>query len=102
MAFYGDGKHNENMEHIAKEQFEFYIDRKVTVWVREFHNVAASSYEEAKEKMIEVFEDGRFDETFSDQDTLSGTEESMDPGDNGGYPTSELYYKDGQLILANA
>ena len=32
MAIYGDGKHNENMEHIDKKQYDFYIDRKVTIW----------------------------------------------------------------------
>ena len=43
MAIYGDGKHNENMEHIDKKQYDFYIDRKVTIWVREQHSIEAES-----------------------------------------------------------
>ena len=41
MAIYGDGKHNENMEHIAKQDYQFNVDRKVTIWIREHHHIEA-------------------------------------------------------------
>jgi hypothetical protein len=57
MAIYGDGKHNENMEHIDKQDFGFYVDKKVTVWIREHHHIKAESYEAARNEMIEAFHD---------------------------------------------
>lgn len=91
MAIYGDGKHNENMEHISKQDFGFYVDRKITIWVREHHHIKADSYEEAKEKMIHDFHNNGCEETFSEQEMLYETEELLEPGDNGGYPTIELF-----------
>jgi len=90
MAIYGDGKHNENMEHIAKEDFAFYVDRKVTVWIRETHHIQAETYEAARMEMMESFHDNLCSETFSEQEILFDTEEVMEPGDNGGQPTIEL------------
>ncbi len=54
MAIYGDGKHNENMEHVPKQEFDFYIDRKITIWVREHHTIEAENEEAAKKEMIFV------------------------------------------------
>ena len=90
MAIYGDGKHNENMEHIAKEDFAFYVDRKVTVWIRETHHIEAENYEAARKEMIEAFHDNLCSETFIEQEHLYDTEDIMEPGDNGGQATIEL------------
>ena len=101
MAIYGDGKHNENMEHTAKQDFGFYVDRKVTIWVREHHYIKADSYEEAKREMIESFHDNLCSETFAEQEFLYDTEELVEPGDNGGQPTIELFGEHGADILAD-
>jgi len=90
MAIYGDGKHNENMEHIDKQDFGFYIDKKVTVWIREHHHIKAESYEAARNEMIEAFHDNLCSETFTEQEHLYDTEDIMEPGDNGGEATIEL------------
>ena len=90
MAIYGDGKHNENMEHIAKEDFSFYLDKKVTVWIREHHHIKAESYEAARMEMMEAFHDNLCSETFTEQEFLYDTEDLIEPGDNGGEPTIEL------------
>jgi hypothetical protein len=90
MAIYGDGKHNENMEHIAKEYFAFHVDKKVTVWVRETHHIQAENYEAARMEMMEAFHDNLCSETFTEQEYLSDTEDIMEPGDNGGEATIEL------------
>jgi hypothetical protein len=101
MAIYGDGKHNENMEHIAKQDFAFYVDRKVTIWVREHHHIKADSYDEAKKEMIDSFHDNGCEETFTEQEFLYDTQEDMNPGDNGGQPTIELFGEEFADILAD-
>jgi len=90
MAIYGDGKHNENMEHIDKQDFSFYVDKKVTVWIRETHHIKAESYEAARHEMIEAFHDNMCSETFTEQEYLYDTESIMEPGDNDGSATIEL------------
>ncbi len=39
------------------EQYRFFIDRKVTSWVREWHEVEAESLDAAKKEMVEAFHD---------------------------------------------
>lgn len=90
MAIYGDGKHNENMEHIEKQSYDFYVDRKVTIWVREHHIVEAASYDEAKLEMVVAFRDNLCSETFEGQEWLYDTEANIEPGDNSGEATIEL------------
>jgi hypothetical protein len=99
MAIYGDGKHNENMEHIPKEDFGFYVDRKVTIWIREHHHIKAENYEAARQEMIESFHDNLCSETFSEQEFLYDTEELMEPGDNGGQATIELISDSEPVVL---
>ena len=81
-------------------EYKFNLDRKVTSWVREYHIIEADSLEEAKEKMIQSFHEDKCVETFDEQETLFETEEYLEPGDNGGYPTAELYYDD-EMIADN-
>ena len=100
MAIYGDGKHNENMEHVSKQEFDFYIDRKITIWVREHHTIEAENEEAAKKEMIESFNDNMCSESFNEQEHLYDTENFMEPGENGGQPTAELFYKD-DLLTTN-
>ncbi len=73
------------------QTYRFFIDRKVTSWVREWHEVDAESLEAAKKEMIEAFHDNMCVETFDEQETLDGTEDYLEPGDNGGNCTAELY-----------
>ena len=73
------------------EQYRFFIDRKVTSWVREWHEVEAESLDAAKKEMVEAFHDNMCVETFDEQEYLEGTEDYMEPGDNDGNPTAELY-----------
>ena len=51
MAFYGDGKHNENMEHVSPttKEFVFNLDQKVTTWMRTEFTIEAENLTEAKE-----------------------------------------------------
>ena len=84
------------MEHIKKEEFQFYVDKKVTVWIREKHHIKAQTFEAAKAQMVEAFHTDLCSETFETQEHLYDTEDIMEPGDNGGQATIELCV-DGQL-----
>lgn len=83
------------------DTYRFFIDRKVTSWVREWHEVKAESIEDAKTEMIEAFHDNMCVETFDEQEYLEGTEDYMEPGENGGNATAELYCdeEDGDGLL---
>ena len=82
--------------------FDFFIDRKVTHWVREYHQIQAESLDDAKAEMAARFHDNLCVDTFDYQEALDETEEYIEPGDNGGEPTAELYSdEDGQLVTTN-
>ena len=76
------------------QTFEFYKDVKVTQWYREFHFLEAETLEDAKKIMIENFQLGATDNTFSYQDALFDTIQDMTYKENGDNPTQELYYND--------
>lgn len=44
MAIYGDGKHNENMEHITTEKFSSYADRLSTNELEEIKSFIGEFY----------------------------------------------------------
>lgn len=84
------------------QNFDFFIDRKITSWVREYHSIEAESLDEAKAEMAARFHNNMCVDTFDEQEPLHDTEEYLEPGDNDGNPTAELYSTDdGQLITTN-
>jgi hypothetical protein len=85
------------------QSFEFYVDRKVTIWAREKHSVEAASYEDAKRMMIESFDNRTFDSTFYENEYLYETEQDMTPQQNENRATLELYsdLEHGELISNN-
>ena len=84
------------------QTFDFFIDRKVSHWVREYHQIEAESLDDAKAEMAARFHDSLCVDTFDYQEALDDTEEYLEPGDNGGNPTAELYSdEDGQLVTTN-
>lgn len=87
---------------MQKQTFNFYLDRKVTIWVREQHSIEAESEEEAKKEMIEAFKDNFCSESFDEQEWLLDTETMLEPGDNGGESTAELFFEDtAELLTTN-
>lgn len=84
------------------QTFDFFIDRKVSHWVREYHQIEAESLDDAKAEMAARFHDSLCVDTFDYQEALDDTEEYLEPGDNDGNPTAELYSdEDGQLVTTN-
>jgi hypothetical protein len=82
-------------------KFEFHIDRKCTIWVREYHQFEAESYEQAESIIKENFRLNATDNTFTMQDVQYDTLEDMAIEENGGWPTAELYNTIGHKISDN-
>jgi hypothetical protein len=72
--------------------FNMYLDQKITTWMRTEFNVEAETIEEAKRIAIEKLERGDLDEIGWEE--VENTQEVLQPRDNGGCSTAELYYWD--------
>ena len=83
------------------ETYTFNIDKKCTIWYREYHEVKANSKEEAEKIMMQNFIDETTDETFSYQEAQYDTLEDMLPEDNFEQSTFELLDEDGNSIADN-
>ena len=84
------------------KEFDFYIDEKVTIWNRLKFSVEAETLEEAREKAIYMTTKGREDIDFYDSELLHDTLTELEPEDNQGNSTVELYCKnDADLIYEN-
>ena len=90
MAIYGDEKHNENMESIEqiKDEFNFFLDQKVTTWMRTRFCVEAHTREEAIE--IAKRDYTKLCEREVWEEILECTE-CMSLKENEGCTTEELY-----------
>jgi aspartyl aminopeptidase len=73
------------------KNFTFNVEQKSTIWEYGWVNMEAETYEEAKEKVIAMFEeeDGWNINDFVKPDLQ--TIEGMVPSQNGGRPTRFLY-----------
>ena len=71
------------------ETFEFYLDQKVTTWMRTPFEIEAKSLEEAKQKAIEFHKSGKTGGIGWEE--VEGVQEPMTIGENNNEPTEELY-----------
>ena len=69
--------------------FEFFYDQKVTTWMRTDFEVKANDLNEAVKIAKEMYEKGDLEEM--NWESILGTEEILQPEDNGGESTAELY-----------
>lgn len=84
------------------KEFDFYIDEKVTIWNRLKFSVEAETLKEAKEKAIYMTTKDREDIDFYDSEILHDTLTELEPEDNQGNSTVELYCEnDADLIYEN-
>lgn len=81
------------------EKFNFFLDQKVTTWMRTDFEIEAESMEEAIRIAKEKYETGDLDEISWEE--IDGVKEIMEVGDNGGQSTAEIYNEDGNLIFDN-
>jgi hypothetical protein len=88
------------------QHFNFYVDRKITTWMRERHDIMAESKEEAIKLILAEWNDNECEgDTFIEQERMYDTDTPMDLEDNNGNPTCELYFNDeitgDELIIDN-
>lgn len=69
--------------------FEFFLDQKVTTWMRTEFEVEANDLNEAVKIAKEKFHRGDLDEIGWQE--IMDTKEVLQPSDNGGETTAEIY-----------
>jgi hypothetical protein len=74
-----------------KREFDFYIDEKITIWNRLKFSVEAETLEEAKDMAKFMTINDREDIDFDDTILLYDTMEVIEPEENNGNSTLELY-----------
>jgi hypothetical protein len=81
--------------------FSFYLDQKVTTWMRTNFVIIAESEEEAKEKAINFYESGKTDDIEWDElDEV--IKETMSVDENNGDSTAEIFTNpEGEKIYNN-
>ena len=86
-----------------KQEFDFYIDEKITIWNRFKFSVEAETLDEAKEKAKIMTIKGREELDFDDSLFLYDTMETIEPEENDGNSTLELFCKkDDELLYENS
>ena len=79
--------------------FNFYLDTKITTWMRTDFEIEAKSLEEAKQKAIEFhLEMGTTELPWEEN---MDTQEPMSVEENDNQPTEELYDEEGNIIWDN-
>lgn len=81
------------------QEFRFYIDKKVTMWIREHHIIDAENEEIAQKIMIDNFKKDNTDNSFFDQTELHETQEFITIEENSNNATQELYTKNGVYLI---
>ena len=69
--------------------FEFFLDQKVTTWMRTEFEVKAENLNDAVKIAKEMYDRGDLEDI--DWEVVLDTKEVLHPNDNGGESTAELY-----------
>jgi len=69
--------------------FEFFLDQKVTTWMRTEFEVKANDLNEAAKIAKEMYDEGKLEDIG--WEAIIDTYEVLQPSDNGGESTAELY-----------
>jgi hypothetical protein len=70
--------------------FDFFTDKKVTMWERVNFEIEADTYNQAVQKAIEFSKNDNFPD-MADYETLYDTAEPLSVEENGGEATIELF-----------
>jgi hypothetical protein len=81
------------------EQFEFYVDQKVTTWMRTKFTIEAESNEIARQKAVDAVRQGDVDDIPWEE--CADIKEIMEPKDNGDFSTTEIFEEDGTYVWTN-
>jgi hypothetical protein len=74
--------------------FEFFLDQKVTTWMRTDFEVKANDLNEAVKIAKQMYEDGDLEQISWEE--IMDTKEVLQPKDNGGESTAEIYNMNGR------
>ena len=74
--------------------FEFFLDQKVTTWMRTDFEVKANDLNEAVKIAKQMYDDGDLEGVSWEE--IMDTKEVLQPSDNGGESTAEIYNMNGQ------
>jgi hypothetical protein len=80
--------------------FDFYVDTKVTTWMRTKFEIEANSEEEAKQLAINFHHIESNTSSIAWEENMD-TQEPMSVEENGGEPTEELFDENGNCIWDN-
>ena len=78
-----------------KKEFEFTLDEKMTIWNRKQFTIEADTIEEARQKAIELVDNGEEIDFYSSE-YLYETEELMELSKNDGHATIVLMHNTGR------
>jgi hypothetical protein len=85
------------------KKFKFYLDRKVTMWVRDHFTIEAQSEKEAINKVIKSAKNELYEGQLpfeGETETLYDTEEFIEAKENQA-STVEIFKEDGETIWEN-
>ena len=81
------------------EKFNFYLDQKVTTWMRTEFSVEGESREVARQMAVDFVKEGNTSELPWEE--VMDTKEVMSLEDNGGMSTEEIFEEDGTYVYIN-
>ena len=78
-----------------KKEFEFTLDEKMTIWNRKEFTIEADTIEEARQKAIELVDNGEEIDFYSSE-YLYETENPLEVSKNDGHATIVLMHNEGR------
>jgi hypothetical protein len=81
------------------EKFNFYLDQKVTTWMRTEFSVEGESREVARQMAVDFVKKGNTSELPWEE--VMDTKELMSLKDNDGMSTEEIFEEDGTYVYVN-
>lgn len=81
------------------EKFNFYLDQKVTTWMRTNFSVEGESREVARQMAVDFVKEGNTSELPWDE--IMDTKEVMSLKENDGMSTEEIFEEDGTYVYIN-
>ena len=81
------------------EKFNFYLDQKVTTWMRTEFSVEGESREVARQMAVDFVKEGNTSSLPWEE--VMDTKELMSLKDNDGMSTEEIFEEDGTYVYVN-
>jgi hypothetical protein len=86
-------------EELSIKTFDFYLDQKVTTWMRTNFSVEGEDIEVARQKAVDFVKEGNTSELSWDE--VMDTKEVMSLEENGGMSTEEIFEENGTYVYVN-